>query len=271
MGAREIFARQATLEFFGPGRATRVFRVDTADQVEALDHPAVPGYGEFHPQFSGMTLRRKTAAYADSGGRVTDVTCEYETVEFAAPTPVPNEDPDWTSWSVRYEPTEVEVPVFYRTTVDVNGAQRVTFLNRPAKILETRVIRTVTLNLEGVTFGGQNAIALQQNKIHTIGGAPYRFIAGDLMQRTATKWQATYSWIDDRGTPRLQQSIPVPPFSDQVYQCWIDRNPHSYFQVIPRADPFDGAVPNIIQIRPYAADAFGHLTLPGANKINFDS
>lgn len=269
--AREIIARQISLELFGPGRATRVFRVDTRDHATAIEHPTIPAYGSFHPEYTSLTLRRKSASYGDDGGTVTDVVCEYESPEFGYSTPIPREDPTWTSWTTKYEAVTVDMPVFYLTAVEVNGQTKRTWIAQPQKILETRVIRSVVLTLNAMAFSAQETIANQQNKLHTIQGRKYRFLSGDIVQRGALSWDVSYSWVDDRGTPASQE--PPPTNGDYgantVWRWYIARPPHGNVIVIPSSDPFDSRVPALQTLVPYTDDALGHLTLPGASKIDF--
>jgi hypothetical protein len=258
-------------EFWGPGRATRVFRVDTRDQPTALDHPSIPTWGSPHPDLPGLLLFNKQVGYADDGGSACDVTCEYSSPNYSAgstPPPPPRDDALWTSWSVRFESVEVEMPVFDRTRIEVNGQTKTAFLNNPIKILETRTIRSVSLTLNELVFSDQEAIAAQANKLHTIQGGKYRFVPGDVIQRGVSAWDVTYSWIDDRGTP-IRGGIPEPNPQFDRYLWYVARPPHGLLVVLPSADPFDGKVPAIGPIVPYADEPNGHLTLPGASKIDF--
>ncbi len=269
MGAREIIARTMSQEYWGPGRATRVFRVDTRDQTAALDHPSIPTWGQPHPDLPGLLLFNKQVSYADDGGSACDVTCEYSSPNYSAgstPPPPPRDDALWTSWSVRYDSAEVELPVFYRTNIEVNSQTKVAFLNTPFRSLETRTIRSVSLTLNELVFSDQEAIAAQANRLHTIQGRKYRFVAGDVIQRGVSAWDVTYTWIDDRGTP---VSVLAPDFPNTVVPWYIARPPHGQIVVIPNADPFDGTVPALKSVVPYTDDALGHLTLPGASKIDF--
>lgn len=262
---RELIARTSTVDAFGDSRASRVFRIDTRDQQAALNHPGLPPLLSPHPEQTTLLAQTYGASYPDSGGVCTDVTVEYRALQYGNYSPPPPRDAvDWNSWTYSIQTEEVEMPVFYRTNVDVNGAIRTTFVNNPSKLLEARPVRSVSITLTAFDFNAQEYLAGQQNKIHTIGGKQLRFICGDAFQRSATAWEITYSWIDDRGTPVMTLA---PDFPTTVVPWYIARPPHGRLVVVPNADPFDGTVPLIRSVVPYAADPGGHLGLPGADRI----
>jgi hypothetical protein len=251
----------------------------------------LPGTGEPHPlsgsqpQFAGITVDR--LAVEPVGSASSRVRVYYSNDgRWVPPDTVDNLIDGYSEWSVSFAQASVTIPVAYKVTETfsdggLSSTQELWSL-RDYTFTETRAIIGLIVNLDTLTGNEINTIASQVNKIHTIFGYKYRFMAGDITPASQTKWRVEYSWEFDKGSVRPltapaplgdgdkivflnEEQLPLINVTDA--DVW--RDPFHRIEVSPVDDPRVVINPlraaRCWQIPMYAEEPSGHLTLPGFN------
>lgn len=267
-------------------RGTRIWLVDGAPPT-AKNDPELPATGTEFPGFPELKLDLLEATYfSPTQSRVTGTYTTDGSGTYNGTNPT---SPTYASWAVDVRTYDQTIPYFQVDPVrysytDVRGATPVErFITGYHIDEEVHTETRVTISRRVIissSFGIQqlDAISSLSNsliKADALGQRIWRFIAGPVEEVSPGRWQTTYTFEDDPGTPNifpvsatlkwprnLRSVIPNvytgvdyarPPFHKVV----VEPGPYD-----PGPPPFIGE-PRFVPIPLYPARFGAHETLPG--------
>lgn len=184
----------------------------------------------------------------------------------------PRDDPNYYHFGWSTQDVKVKLPFSQLTRLIINDDQPAVevWALREVEYVETRLIRPFRVRVTNWTYADLDAIAVEKRKIHSIYGADYLYLGGDVEEVDGEAIDITHSWQVDKGTPyanennRSRIDVSYPIVSTGVPE--LMRLPYTETIAIPPSDPRNnpfGAVP----FYPYARSNDGWRRLPGTGLL----
>ncbi len=279
---KEQFFERRVSETSSGANPTRGWTVTGGGPDVVRNNPLAPHRGDTHPDDSNLIVN--TVSYTPTGYG-TLVRAQYLPAEFIdSPPPEDTTGIEWTKIDSTFEDVDVNIPVFEIVTKSHPGPGGTVIENdywqpveRTTPFRYTRLVHRITVNAIVPSAGDVSTqlslavpISNQHNKIHTIGGLKYLFMADGIRRIKADQYQFTYRWIFDPGVPNTidmqtgdHANIGIIgsygfPYADDLYIV----PPYSRIDTAP--DGNDPTNSPVVKVSPaYLEDPNGWLTLPG--------
>jgi len=278
---------------------------DTPDgqpvSIEDLKNPGflaqigVPNIGAVHPNFPGLRVRSLST---QSRGRGWEIDVDWSVpslANFDRP-PLDHLDPVFYTIEFTSRTEEVNLPLFSKTTVTIEGDEPATLFvwqrDEREFILE-KSVEVMTATMSGTYAEQQSAlfyinqfptVRAQLNRLHKFGSTVYRFMgARRIAQESSStneepaRWTIQYEWEYDPGIPRGQDDATWRDGllywrqGDEEALAVVCQTDSFFILPYTRADVYEDSQnptgdPIAVFTKPFKEDDNGWQSLPGMNR-----